>query len=62
MFFIAASEEKLKMKLCTWRSILTSKKKRKPKQKLQIKFWDVIKTMHLKAAFLPHKTNKETDS
>lgn len=29
---------------------------------LQIKFWDVIKTIHLKAAFLPYTTNKEKDS
>lgn len=38
------------------------KKPTKNPKKLQIKFWDVLKAIHLKAAFLPHKTNKETDS
>lgn len=71
MPFMAASEEKLQMKLCRWGSILTSRKKKKnqnqtknneTKKTLQIKYWDVIKPTHLKAAFLPHKTNKETAS
>lgn len=37
-------------------------KNNETKKTLQIKYWDVIKPTHLKAAFLPHKTNKETAS
>lgn len=57
MYFMAASDEKLQMKLRTWGTILTSRKKKKQ----QIKFWDVMKNMDLKGAFLLYKTSKETE-
>lgn len=47
---MAASDENLHMKICRWGTILISRKIQQ-----HMKFWNVIKHMHLKAAFLPCK-------